>query len=152
MPVIPPREKFFVFPKRGFLLLLNQIHVGMSVVVTPPDFLFSEELGETLPVEGVVIEKNTRTQMDLVTGLESTTGDITIAPSNKENGMVRLCWWPDPSGEGHWFLGTLRVEVIVPVEKALVEALRRVQGDYTIEEEEWRCVDEALAPFEVSRG
>ena len=39
-----------------------------------------------------------------------------------------------------------------PRVRALVEALRRVQGDYTIEEEEWRCVDEALAPFEVSRG
>lgn len=39
-----------------------------------------------------------------------------------------------------------------PRVQALVDALRRVQGDYTIEEEEWRCVDEALAPFGVSRG
>lgn len=40
-----------------------------------------------------------------------------------------------------------------PRVRALVAALRRVQGDYSIEEEEWRCVDEALAPFEgVPRG
>lgn len=40
-----------------------------------------------------------------------------------------------------------------PRVRALVETLRRVQGDYSIEEEEGRCVDEALAPFEeVTRG
>lgn len=36
---------------------------------------------------------------------------------------------------------------------ALVRALRRVSADYTVEEEEWQCVDAALAPFEeVTRG
>ena len=57
-----------------------------------------------------------------------------------------------------WFLGEFRMEptpadlLTDPRVRALVMALRRVQGDYTIEEEEWRCVDEALAPFGVDRG
>lgn len=35
-----------------------------------------------------------------------------------------------------------------PLVRALVDALRRVREDYTIDEPEWRCVDEALAPFD----
>ena len=60
----------------------------------------------------------------------------------------------DCAGTGDEYRAPTPADLLTdPRVQALVTALRRVQGDYSIEEEEWRCVDEALGPFEeVGRG
>ena len=86
-------------------------------------------------------------------------GDEGTAGNEVEPGRLMVYEPRVDGGWRHgWFLGEFRMEptpadlLTDPRVQALVDALRRVQGDYTIEEEEWRCVDEALAPFGVSRG